>query len=166
MHYHAFCPIWLASFFSPPSKSSSCGLLHRPVRRRHGWALPVSRWAGRLKAPSGEVSGSNSRIGLEDSPGVCCHAPACECSACHQYWGGGAGRSISKSDCTQRILRSRQKRLGWAFPPPLSHFPFTLFQAPGEYSPSCQCNVAHRGNHAASLASGLPAWRRKCNFST
>ena len=58
-------------FFSPPSKSSSCGLLHRPVHRRHGWALPVSRRAAvarRLKAPSREVWGSNSRIGLEDSP--------------------------------------------------------------------------------------------------
>lgn len=49
---------------------------------------------------------------------------------------------------------------------PPSHFPFTLPEAPGEYSPSCQCNVAHRGNHAASLASGLPAPSRKCNFST
>lgn len=34
------------------------------------------------------------------------------------------------------------------------HFPFTLLRSPGENSPSCQCNVAHRGNHAASLASG------------
>lgn len=44
-------------------------------------------------------------------------------------------------------------------PLPPFPFPFTLPEAPGEYSPSCQCNVAHRGNHAASLASGclLPA---------
>lgn len=42
-------------------------------------------------------------------------------------------------------------------PPPAlhsPHFPFTLLQSPGENSPSCQCNVAHRGNHAAPLASG------------
>lgn len=42
-------------------------------------------------------------------------------------------------------------------PPPTlhsPHFPFTLLRSPGENSPSCQCNVAHRGNHAASLASG------------
>lgn len=53
----------------------------------------------------------------------------------------------------------------WA-PPHHHHFPFTLPEAPGEYSPSCQYNVAHRGNHAASLASGLPAPSTKCNFST
>ena len=125
-----------------------------------GWA----RVGVRLKTPSGEVWGSNSRNRIRRLPWCAAMHPCATAlpvinteavaqgdlsanpTACREFWGPG------------------RKGLDRLFS--LSHFPFTLFQAPGEYSPSCQCNVAHRGNHAASLASGLPAQRRKCNFST
>lgn len=120
----------------------------------------------RLETSSGEVWGSNSRIGLEDSPGACCHAPRVPMlclSSILRRWRGEIYQQIQLHAENSEVPAEN----GWnGLFFPLSHFPFTLLQAPGEYSPSCQCNVAHRGNHAASLASGLPAQRRKCNFST
>lgn len=100
---YTFRPLWLSfqlSFFF------SC---------RHGWALLVWGGAGQ-ETPSWEAWFS------QRTPPMCCSSPVCESSACHQYWGAGAGRYISKSDCILRILRSW---LEWAF------FPFYIIPDPG-----------------------------------
>lgn len=122
-------------------------------------------------APSRKLWGSNGRIGLRHCPAPlpvgCWRAKKKrKKAACHQHRNGDMGRSISKSHRMEKILldlAGLKGGMGWASfffcppfsSPPLTHFPRTLFQAPGEYSPSCQCDVAHRGNHAAF--SGLGA---------
>ena len=105
---------------------------------------------------------SEGRMGLEDTPPPSPHQCAKALSVISVKV-VVRGRSISKSNCTQRILRSWQKRVECPSPPPHTHthFTFTLPEAPGEYSSSCQCNVAHRGNHAASLAWGAACSQQK-----
>lgn len=120
----------------------------------------------RLKASSREFSGSNSRIGLQNPPWCvlsCTHVPKLCLSSILRRRRREIYRQIQLHAENSEVLAENG---GMGIPPLSLHFPFTLLQAPREYSPSCQCNVAHRGNHAASLAPGLPAQRRKCNFST
>lgn len=109
---------------------------------------------------------SNSRIGLEDSPWCvppCASVPTLCLSSILRRWRGEINQQIQLLAENSEVPAEKGGLNGLfslPFPPhrPSAlhspHFPFTLLQSPGENSPSCQCNVAHRGNHAASLASG------------
>lgn len=115
------------------------------------------------------VWGSNSGIGLEDSPRCalpCTSVPMLCLSSILRRRRGEIYQQIQLHAENSEV--PAEKGLEWAFSPPpfplpshSPHFPFTLLQSPGEYSPSCQCNVAHRGNHAASLASGAARSQEK-----
>lgn len=133
-----------------------CGSLHRPVHPQFALSLSLSLRSAVLKASSGGLVGLWRQNGIRGLPWCVLSRPRVP------------------ELCLSSILRRRRGEIYQQIQlhaensevpaekggkPPPSHFPFTLPEAPGEYSPSCQCNVAHRGNHAASLASGclLPA---------
>lgn len=129
---------------------------------RHGCRHPAG--AG------GTFWGSNSRIGLEDSPRCApprASVPTLCLSSILRRWRDQIYQQIQLHAENSEVPAEKEGLNGLFSPPPLDprthlhpsalhspHFPFTLLRSPGENSPSCQCNVAHRGNHAASLASG------------